>query len=169
MSLYDSEKSIIGRSVVVHEYEDTGEPPFGLAGEPIAAGAIGIGNPGSDDNGATAPTNPAVTKVMCYLRGDFDGPVTLNKKILSTNATLSATLTLAAISTAINHSFHFHEFGDINNSGPVWQASSIEVRCYCCSWRVLQGKRAQSVTALTTGYHFTCPSRRNRDRFLYLV
>ena len=44
----------------MHELEDTGDPPFGLAGQPIAAGVIGL-SATSDTNNAVSADSPAVT------------------------------------------------------------------------------------------------------------
>ena len=88
----------------------------------------------SQDNGAIAPTNPGVDRVMCYVRGDFDGPVLVQKQFLSTQASVSARLSLATEATAdIVHSFHFHEYGDLDNVGDIWQYSQVNVGLCCTS------------------------------------
>jgi Cu/Zn superoxide dismutase len=139
MSLYDAEKSILGRSVVVHENEDTGEQPYGQAGSPIAAGVIGLFNPAADadttedTNGAVAPTSPSVTAVMCYLHGDFEGPVLLERGLLDTQADMTVVLQPAAAATeAVTHSFHFHVYANKDMHGVVWQSDYLEVSAADC-------------------------------------
>lgn len=135
MSLYDELKSVLGRSVVIHEKNDTGLPPFGLAGDPIAAGVIGLFDPDAqlategDSNGALPPEVPEISRVMCYLRGDLEGPVLIEKEILDTRASFSASLTpIEPASSDEVHSFHFHQYGDLSNVGDIWQFSKLNVR-----------------------------------------
>ena len=135
MSLYDPIKSILGRAVVVHESEDTGAPPFGLAGDPIAAGVVGRFNTDAsgDENAASPPTNPLVERVMCYLRGEFDGPALLEKKFMAAEASISARIVPAVAPTEdVLHSFHFHKFGELADVGDIWQYAKVNV-CCCCT------------------------------------
>ena len=81
MSLSDSTRSIVGRSIVIHSGQDLGgtvdecraqglteaqcavDLTYGAAGAPLAYGVIGIGK--LTDNKAQAPTVPKVDKIAC--------------------------------------------------------------------------------------------------------
>lgn len=63
MSLSDASKSIVGRAVVIHRDEDTGEQPFGNAGPAFAFGVIGAA---ADTEAAVqGPVLPVVIRTYC--------------------------------------------------------------------------------------------------------
>ena len=62
MSLTDSMRSIVGRTVLVHSERDDGSQPYGNAGVPEAYGVIGLASTAALNN-AQAPQLPPVTKV----------------------------------------------------------------------------------------------------------
>ena len=65
MSLTDKLRSIVGRTLVVHQQTDDGSQPYGNAGGPEAFGVIGLSSPGVAAPSAKAPEIPHVTKLMC--------------------------------------------------------------------------------------------------------
>ena len=69
MSLSDSLRSIIGRTVLIHANVDDGTHPYGNAGPPIAYGVLGIASSDSGANAAKAPSVPEVDKVICTFEG----------------------------------------------------------------------------------------------------
>ena len=132
MSLEDSLRSIVGRSVSIHQNPDNGTSPWGFAGPQVAWGVVGIANP--DDFGSSQSTNPAVpadnvhvSHLVCHFRGTLDGVSTQNVKgtilihkdqIGSTEVKLYGKLSGLSKGT---HSFHFHEWGSLSSVGNIYE------------------------------------------------
>jgi len=78
ISLADSLRSVIGRTVNVHSLNDDGTQPYGNAGSSMAFGIVGLGKPSEvatmTTNAALAPTTPRVDKITCvFERYDSGG------------------------------------------------------------------------------------------------
>jgi len=144
MSLTDSLRSIIGRVVVVHTSRDDGSQPYGNAGLPQAYGVIGIAKPNalSTTNNALAPTTPKVDKVICTFEephageGRVGSQYTIYGQALLTlqepeqPGMVRMQATLQGLQRDSEHSFHFHEWGDLRQPmdqlGNIYYSNAID-------------------------------------------
>jgi len=143
MSLRHTLRSIIGRVVVVHELRDDGGQPYGNAGSPIAFGVIGLGNPqtlGQTANTAQAPTTPAVSKIACNFEptglNSVEGYalLTLLEPCEPSSCKARMQANLRGLTAGSEHSFHFHEWGDMTRDfsvpgelGEIYHSQGVDV------------------------------------------
>lgn len=144
MSLTDKLRSIVGRTVIIHQGEDDGSQPFGNAGGPEAFGVIGLASSTSSSPIAKAPEIPHITKIMCAFQpppssaSTSDAPSGTPAVVGSTLLTLleptrpntvRLQARIAGLTEGSTHSFHFHEFGDMTvdiNSGELGEIYTDE-------------------------------------------
>jgi len=142
MSLTDSHRSIVGRTVVFHSQVDDGSQPYGNAGLPQAYGVIGMARPADGaTNAVQAPTVPKVDKLICTFEGAYAGVATSAPSI-SGSALLQLLephrpgvvrmqAHLNGLSRSSRHSFHFHTWGDMtvgmSQLGAIYSSNAIDV------------------------------------------
>jgi len=140
MSLTDAKRSVVGRSVVVHERADDGSQPFGNAGSAMAFGIIGIAAVAGDDtNVAIAPSAYPLEQAICVFQPVATGTLGAGMALLTFVPDYIAgnsQLKLQALVSGLpvgKHSFHFHDFGDLSVGvepgvlGAVYSDNSIEI------------------------------------------
>jgi len=132
ISLADSLRSVIGRTVNVHSLNDDGTQPYGNAGSSMAFGIVGLGKPSEvatmTTNTALAPTTPRVDKITCvferYDSGGAEasvyGTAMLTLQVPCNEAPCEARMQakLQGLSANAEHSFHFHTWGDMTLADP---------------------------------------------------
>jgi len=148
MSLVHEMRSIVGRVIVIHSKTDLGgnktecenllrgqvpdrlaecdvDLTYGAAGDPLAYGVIGLGNPtqvARTANAAKAPSVPKVDKIACTFEaspstsGGVSGVALLSLQEpcdKSKGCTARMQAKLQGLAKDKSHSFHFHEWGDM--------------------------------------------------------
>jgi len=98
---------------------------YGAAGDPLAYGVIGLGNPtqaGRTVNAAKAPTVPKVDKIACTFEASASTSSGVSGVALlslqepcdkSKGCTARMQAKLQGMAAGKSHSFHFHEWGDM--------------------------------------------------------
>jgi Cu/Zn superoxide dismutase len=140
MGLNDALRSIVGRSLAIHERKDSvvgiTDNGLGDAGPALAYGTVGITAPGvalpgapaassstSDTNIAAPPGKPAADKAICIFRKnvgnintDIEGKaiisIDLTKKLSGATDYCNMRAELSGLSEGVR-SFHFHDHGDL--------------------------------------------------------
>ena len=140
MSLSDTLRSVVGRSLAIHLRPDSvvGITANGLgdAGPAIAYGTVGITAPGAalptdtatsttgDVNAATPPGEPEADKTICIFRSNIGTDlnkaiagkaivsIDLSKKLAGATDYCNMRVEMTGVPAGV-HSFHFHDHGDL--------------------------------------------------------
>lgn len=139
MSLTDPLRSIVGRAVVIHEKRDDGSPEGGgNAGGPLAYGIIGIAAVSDNDNNiAVTASQPVSESAVCEFQ-TFDenkdkviGSIRMTRHALAGGNKITVKGTVSGMKAG-QHSFHFHEHGDMSSEGtaalatnPVYKVNAL--------------------------------------------